>query len=164
MQKNPSSHNPYALNLVQHFMSKRYHDIQKFKPINNFIVQDRLFSENFDIFIKVILEDNLMTEKEFKIAKTLYLKLSAELKTADIVIFLKSDYQKNIERIHKRKRDADGNISKDYLLKLHKKYQTYFNDIILKMDTKLIVIDTNDVDENQVAAKSLLEIRKFVNN
>ena len=87
-----------------------------------------------------------------------YNVIADRLKKPDVIVFLKSAVETNIERINKRNREGEsGNIDEGYLRSLHAIYEDFLE--LLKSEhayIKLIEVDTD--------GKSVDEVYKAVEN
>jgi deoxyadenosine/deoxycytidine kinase len=90
-----------------------------------------------NVFGKLLYEDNMMTELEWKLTNEFNDDYGW---LPDIVVYLKCCPEICYERISKRNRDGENTISIDYLQKVHEKYEKLYcatNSEILK---KIIII------------------------
>ncbi len=76
------------------------------------------------------------------------------LKIPDIVIFLKVDAQKAIDRIAKRGEKAQAHEHKEFLAKLQEAYAFALNILKDEFATKVFEIDTNKLTEEEVLVKA----------
>jgi len=90
------------------------------------------------IFAYLNLDDN-----ELMLYDKLYSVLEAQVPKPDLVIFLQADTARLVERIRKRRRDAETGISEAYVNEVNKAYNYFF---FHYNQAPLLVIDTNDID------------------
>ena len=68
-----------------------------------------------------------MGSQEFLKYKKIYKDVSKQIKKPDIIIFLRSSLNTNIQRIKRRQRDCEKEIDSTYLSNLHDKYQDFLS-------------------------------------
>lgn len=105
-------------------------------------------------FNKYIIDNNLINNQENNIIQELYNKTDLIWKS-DYYIYIRSSPEKCLERINKRCRENEQNISIDYLNEIHKLHEDAYNNAI-KNKIKIFIID--------IEAKSLETIAKEIIN
>jgi|688.fasta_scaffold17831_9 deoxyadenosine/deoxycytidine kinase len=105
-------------------------------------------------FNKYIIDNNLINNQENNIIQELYNKTDLIWKS-DYYIYIRSSPEKCLERINKRCRENEQNISIDYLNEIHKLHEDAYNNAI-KNKMKIFVID--------IESKSLETIAKEIIN
>jgi len=125
---------------------------QLFFLVNRFIQQRDLSQK--DLFQQVTLCDYLfakdkifaylnLDDSELMIYEKLYALLSQEIPRPDLVIYLQASTGVLMDRIKRRKRDYEAEISTKYLEDLNQAYNYFFYHYT---DTPLLVINTTDID------------------
>jgi len=100
-----------------------------------------------NIFNKYAYSNALINTNELNILNELYNKTD-NIWSSNNYIYLKSDPQKCLDRINKRGRENEQNISLDYLQQLHDLHEiTYQNAIINKFNILEIDIEDKDIQE-----------------
>ena len=90
-----------------------------------------------NVFGKILFEDKLLDELEWELCNSYYYDYGW---IPDVVIYLQLDPQTCLQRIKKRNRPGEEDISIDYITKLHNKYEeTYLKNNNINM--KVIIID-----------------------
>ena len=84
-----------------------------------------------------------LDDAELLIYDKLYALLDSQTPQPDLVIFLQADTERLIERIKRRKRDYEQEISEAYVAEVAKAYNYFFFNYTA---TPLLVIDTNQID------------------
>jgi len=101
------------------------------------VIADYIFAKD-KIFAYLTLDDS-----ELLIYDKLFALLDSELPKPDLVIYLQASTELLLERIRKRGREVEGEISEAYLAEVNKAFNYYF----FHYDaTPLLVIDTNGID------------------
>lgn len=137
---------------------------QLFFLLNRF-VQQRDLSQT-DLFQQVTLCDYIfakdkifaylnLDDSELMIYERLYALLSEKVPRPDLVIYLQGTAQVLVERIRKRSRDYEADISDKYLEDLIQAYNYFFYHY---KETPLLVINTTDIDfvENESDLEDLV--------
>lgn len=132
----------YALQTQLFFLLNRIGQIESLKQLDLFqktIVSDYLIEKD-RIFAYVTLDENELT-----IYEKIYSILTNEKKLIkpDLVIFLQASVEVLIERIKKRGRDFEKNISKDYIFNLSQAYNHFFSHY---NSSPLVIINTDEID------------------
>ena len=100
-------------------------------------IVDFIFAKD-KIFAYLNLDDS-----ELLIYDKLFAVLEKELRKPDLVIYLQAGNDVILDRIRKRHRDVEANISEAYLAEVNKAFNYYF----FHFDqAPLLVIDTNQID------------------
>lgn len=93
-----------------------------------FSVYERSAQESLHIFSSALKDDNLLTDDEYDIIQYITDKYCWK---PDFTIHINTDPHICLQRINKRNRSAETNISIDYLNKLHHKYQNFPYDLLI---------------------------------
>jgi deoxyadenosine/deoxycytidine kinase len=132
----------YALQTQLFFLFNRISQLESLKQLDLFqktVVSDYLIEKD-KIFAYITLDEN-----ELAIYDKIYNILINEKKLIkpDLVIFLQASVEVLIERIKKRGRDFEKNISKDYIFNLSQAYNHFFSHY---NSSPLVIVNTDDVD------------------
>ena len=98
---------------------------------------DYIFSKD-KIFAYLNLDDS-----ELLIYDKLYAMLEPQVPKPDLVIFLQAETGRLVERIKRRRRDYEAEISEEYVNEVNKAYNYFF---FHYTQTPLLVIDTTEID------------------
>jgi len=107
---------------------KRYSMHQRAIFSTKSVIQDRFIAED-TIFAKMLAESNLMDKRDYDNYIGLYNIMKYTLNNPDLIIYLKTDPNIAYNRIMKRGRPCEKNMSLDYLLALNNNYEDYINEI-----------------------------------
>ena len=122
------------------FLLSRYRQLQDLAHrdlFNQITLCDYIFPKD-KIFAYLNLDDS-----ELLIYDKLYAMLEPQLSKPDLVIYLQAETSKLVERIRRRQRDYEDEISEAYVNEVNKAYNYYF---FHYTQTPLLVIDTTDID------------------
>ncbi|MBI5254168.1 deoxynucleoside kinase [Candidatus Falkowbacteria bacterium] len=103
---------------------KNHHDIAEAKES---VIQDRSIYENAEVFAKLLYEDGLMDEDEWRVYSDIYKSVADLLPAPDIIIYLKADIETLLGRIRRRGRMVEQEIKKnrEYIAKLNNRYDNW---------------------------------------
>ena len=141
------------------FLPRFYADTRKFAfqtqlffLLNRYQQQKELSQR--DLFAKTVISDYLfakdrifaylnLDENELCLYEQVYVLLDASLTKPDLVIYLQASSEVLMERIKKRGKVYEKDISEDYLKRLVDAYNKYF---FYYTDTPLLVVNTTEID------------------
>lgn len=122
------------------FLLSRYRQMQELSQRDLFrqvTVCDYIFPKD-KIFAYLNLDD-----AELLIYDKLYAMLEGTVPKPDLVIFLQADTSRLMDRIRRRKRDYETQISEAYVNEVNKAYNYFFFNYTA---TPLLVINTSEID------------------
>ena len=133
--------------LLNRYMQQR--DLSQTDLFQQVTLCDYIFAKD-KIFAYLNLDDS-----ELMLYERLYALLSEKVPRPDLVIYLQGTTQILTERIHKRRRDYESDISEKYLEDLNQAYNYFFYHY---KETPLLVINTTDIDfvENESDLEDLV--------
>jgi deoxyadenosine/deoxycytidine kinase len=130
----------YAFQTQLFFLLSRHRQQLELKQSDMFmerVVADYLFAKD-RIFANITLDDN-----ELALYKRLADLLERDVPKPDIVVYLQASDETLMERIRRRGRTFERDMSRDYIETLNEAYNYFF---FHYTDTPLIVVNTNDID------------------
>jgi len=130
----------YAFQTQLFFLLSRHKQQLELKQFDLFmerVVSDYLFAKD-RIFANLTLDDN-----ELALYTRLADMVERDIPSPDVVVYLQASTEVLMERIHKRGREFERDMSKDYIGALNEAYNYFF---FHYDDTPLIVVNTNDID------------------
>ena len=130
----------YAFQTQLFFLLSRHRQQLELKQSDMFmerVVADYLFAKD-RIFANITLDDN-----ELALYKRLADLLERDVPKPDIVVYLQASDDVLMERIRRRGRNFERDMSRDYIETLNEAYNYFF---FHYTDTPLIVVNTNDID------------------
>jgi deoxyadenosine kinase len=130
----------YSFPMQIYFLTYRFQQ-QLHTKANGITIQDRSIYEDI-IFAKMLKDDGLMEELDYKTYSDLYKTLTDLLHIPDVIIYLDVDPIIALERIKQRARGCELNgISLEYLKSLKVGYEQWLQDI--QTQTRVIKVDWN---------------------
>ena len=144
----------WSFNLQIYFLKSRFNQLLKFSEQKKTIIQDRTIYEDAHIFAPNLNAMGLMNQRDFNNYLELFELMESLIKGPDLLIYLRSSIPNLVNKIHKRGREYETNISIDYLSRLNERYEAW----VSKYDKVLIVIDVDNLDfvENKKDLDSII--------
>ncbi len=130
----------YAFQTQLFFLLSRHKQQLELKQFDLFmerVVSDYLFAKD-RIFANLTLDDN-----ELALYSRLADMVERDIPKPDVVVYLQASTEVLMERIRKRGREFERDMSKEYISALNEAYNYFF---FHYDDTPLIVVNTNDID------------------
>ncbi|MEO0234670.1 MAG: deoxynucleoside kinase [candidate division WOR-3 bacterium] len=147
----------YAFQTQIYFLFARYKQLQKLKQTRMFydmVISDYIFEKD-RIFANLNLDDN-----ELILYEHIIKFIEPEIPKPDLVIFLQASCETIMERIKKRNRTFEQDISYDYINQLSKNYSNFF---MMYKDAPVLMVNVDDVDlskDQASIAQIIQEIEK----
>jgi deoxyadenosine/deoxycytidine kinase len=125
------------------FLSQRFEQQQEIADTPISVVQDRSMYEDYEVFVKGLLEQGILSHRDFRTYRRLYQALTHSIAPPTLLIYLRADVSTLCERIKGRARPSEGQIPISYLEHLNRRYEDWLRRFDL---CPVITIDTNDLD------------------
>lgn len=147
----------WSFNLQIFFLTSRYQQILRIQQGNRTVVQDRTIYEDAFIFAPNLADMGLMERRDFENYTTLFQSIVSQIKSPDLLIYLKASIPTLVEHIQSRGRDYEGSISIEYLKRLNERYENWISNY---REGRLLVINVDQFDfsNNQEHAANVLEM------
>jgi len=168
----PVIHNPYldrfyedmprwSFHLQIYFLSERFKaQVEIGKSALPFI-QDRTIYEDAEIFARTLREQGSMTDVDYENYVALFNVLTSYLRPPDLIIYLKASAATLMERIARRGRESEKNITIDYIERLNRAYDGWMERA--RASYEVLEIDTDAVPLQGQAAefeRLVLELKR----
>ena len=118
----------YSFPMQVYLLNHRFQQHQQMVWSGKNTIQDRSIYEDV-IFAKMLKEDGLMEELDFKTYRHLYLNMCNFLHRPDLIVYLDVEPEEALRRVKMRNRDCETTIPIEYLRKLKKGYEDWLHDI-----------------------------------
>lgn len=105
------------------FLTRRLHAHRQLIDHPTSVIQDRSVYEDAEIFACNLYRQGLMDERDFRSYHELYEVLTEFLPPPDLVVYLRASEVTLLNRINKRGRDYERQISSEYLSQLNELYE-----------------------------------------
>ncbi len=133
----------WAFHLQIYFLNSRFNQITRIRNSPDTVVQDRTIYEDAYIFAHNLYKIGKMNQRDYDNYLGVFESMIKVIEAPDLLIYLKSDIPKLVERIQKRGRAYENAIRLDYLKSLNEHYRSWIESYNLG---KLLVIDVNSID------------------
>jgi len=107
------------------------------------VIQDRSIYEDAEIFARNLYQRGNMTDRDFNVYRCLYQEFTQFLPAPDLIIYLKASVPTLIERILRRGRDFEQDVSPLYLQQLNELYDAWIEDFTL---CPILTVDSDRLD------------------
>jgi deoxyadenosine/deoxycytidine kinase len=107
------------------------------------VVQDRSIYEDAEIFARNLHERGNMADRDFHVYRDLYQEFIQFLPPPDLIVYLKASVPTLIERIRRRGREFEQDVSPLYLQQLNELYDAWIEDFTL---CPVLTIASDDLD------------------
>ncbi len=108
-----------------YFLSQRYEQQQEISDNPLSVCQDRSMYEDYEIFVKGLLEHGILTQRDFLTYRRLFQALCNSVDRPDLLIYLKASVPTLQKRINGRSRPYERAIPDDYLATLNRRYELW---------------------------------------
>ncbi len=146
---NPYLHDFYAdmkswsFHIQVYFLNSRFRQNQRIKKTRKSIIQDRTIYEDAYVFAKNLNNNGYLNDRDYDTYLGLFDSMSQFIKPPDLLIYLKADIPKLVERIHNRGRAYETLIRLEYLRDLNALYDNWINEY---NESKVLTINTNQLN------------------
>lgn len=125
------------------FLSQRFEQQQEIADTPISVVQDRSMYEDYEVFVKGLLEQGILSHRDFRTYRRLYQALTHSVAAPTLMIYLRAAVPTLLERIDNRARSAERQIPPQYLEQLNRRYE----DWLRRFDVcPVLAIDTDELD------------------
>ena len=125
------------------FLSRRLRLLRNMLNHPGTVIQDRTIYEDAEIFARNLFQRGNMSSRDFQVYRGLYEEFIQFLPAPDLMIYLKASVPTLIERIHRRGRDFEREVSPLYLQQLNELYNTWIEDFTL---CPILIVPADDLD------------------
>jgi hypothetical protein len=146
--------NPYLADFYQNmrqwsfhsqifFLTRRIRTHRAIAAFSHIAIQDRSVYEDAEVFARNLYQRGNMTSRDFQLYRDLYEELIQALPKPDLIIYLKASIPTLIERIHRRGRDFEQDVSPLYLQQLNELYKAWIEDFTL---CPILTVEADNLD------------------
>ncbi len=140
----------WAFHIQVYFLNSRFRQNQRIRKMKGSIIQDRTIYEDSQVFAKNLNENGYLNDRDYDTYLGLFESMSEFIKPPDLLIYLKADIPKLVERIHNRGRAYETLIRLEYLRDLNTLYENWIHEYseskVLTINTNLLNFDRNVED------------------
>ena len=140
----------YSFPMQVYLLNRRFKQHQQMVWSDKSTIQDRTIYEDV-IFAKMLWEDGLMEELDFKTYVDLFKNMSNFLHRPDLIVYLDVEPDEALKRCRRRSRDCESTMTLEYLAKLKKGYEEWLKDIEPRIP--VLRLDWNKFQDTKVVVK-----------
>jgi len=133
--------NAWAYHSQVFFLTHRLRSHKELLDIPSSVVQDRSMYEDAEIFARNLYLQGHISDRDFATYRGLVGLLAEMLKPPDLVVYIQASVPTLVERIKRRGRDFEANISEEYLGQLNKLYESW----IAEFDLSPVLVVPGDL-------------------
>nr|HID12924.1 deoxynucleoside kinase [Anaerolineae bacterium] len=126
-----------------YFLSRRLRHHWQLLERANSVVQDRTVYEDAEIFACNLYRQGLMEERDYRSYRELYEVVTAVLPPPDLIVYLRASVPTLQERIRRRGRPYEQDISPAYLQQLNELYEEWISGFSL---CPVLSVPSDDLD------------------
>jgi deoxyadenosine/deoxycytidine kinase len=108
-----------------YFLSQRYEQQQEISDNPLSVCQDRSMYEDYEIFVKGLLEQGIFSSRDFQTYRRLYQALLRSVDRPDLLVYLRASVSTLQARISGRSRPYERAIPDEYLAALNRRYEVW---------------------------------------
>lgn len=133
------------------FLSQRYEQHLEIADTPVSVCQDRSIYEDYEVFVKGLLEQGIFSHRDFRTYRRLFQTLTHNINPPTLLIYLQASVPTLITRINGRARPSEQGIPEAYLAQLNRRYEEWLRRFEL---CPVLNIETDDLDfAHDVAAR-----------
>jgi deoxyadenosine/deoxycytidine kinase len=133
----------WSFQVQVYFLGSRFRQVLEISQRTQTLVQDRSIYEDAYIFARNLHVSSLMNDRDYSTYLQLFESIMGLVKPPDLLVYLKADLSKLMERIKLRGREYEKNIDPAYLASLNGHYNEWIDSYDRGL---LLVIDANPLD------------------
>lgn len=150
----PNEQNPYLEDFYKdmkqwsfasqiYFLTAKFKLHQELDATTHNVIQDRTIWEDAEIFAENLFRQRLMSKRDYQTYRLLYEAIHDQIRTPDLMIYLRCPVRAVRKRIASRGRQMEQNIPVAYLRRLHHLYESWIENYTL---SPLVIVPTNKLD------------------
>ncbi len=125
------------------FLTQRFEQHLEIADTPSSILEDRSMYEDYEIFVKGLLEEGILSQRDFRTYRRLYTTLVQRIQPPSLVVYLQASVPTLQRRIAFRARPSEMNIPPAYLARLNQRYDEWMR----RFDRcAVLTIPTDDLD------------------
>lgn len=125
------------------FLCQRYEHHLEIHDTPISVIQDRSIYEDYEVFVKGLLEQGILSHRDFRTYRRLFQALTLSLTPPTLLIYLRASVPTLIKRIATRDRPSEREIPSRYLEHLNQRYEDWLRRFEV---CPVLAIDTEELD------------------
>jgi deoxyadenosine/deoxycytidine kinase len=107
------------------FLTQRFEQHLEIADTPSSILEDRSMYEDYEIFVKGLLEEGILSQRDIRTYRRLYTTLVQRIQPPSLVVYLQASVPTLQRRIASRARPSEMNIPPAYLTRLNQRYDEW---------------------------------------
>lgn len=125
------------------FLSQRYEQHLEIADTPISVCQDRSIYEDYEVFVKGLLEQRIFSHRDFRTYRRLFQSLTSSITSPTLLVYLNASVPTLLERINGRSRPYEHAIPFEYLAQLNRRYEEWLRRFEL---CPVLTIETDQLD------------------
>ncbi len=125
------------------FLTQRYQQHLEIADTPVSVCQDRSIYEDYEVFVKGLLEQRILSHRDFRTYRQLFHALVQSISPPTLLVYLQATVPTLMHRINGRARSAESAIPSAYLEHLNQRYDEWLRKFEL---CPVLRIETDDLD------------------
>jgi deoxyadenosine/deoxycytidine kinase len=125
------------------FLTQRYDQHLEIADTPVSVCQDRSIYEDYEVFVKGLLEQNIFSHRDFRTYRQLFYVLTHNLTPPTLLVFLSATVPTLQSRINGRDRPSERSLPVEYLAQLNRRYDEWLRRFEL---CPVLRIETDEFD------------------
>jgi len=125
------------------FLTQRYTQHHQITLMHQSVIEDRSMYEDFEIFVKELHAEQVLSPRDFMLYQQLYTTLVQRIQPPTLVIYLQAQISTLQQRIAQRGRASEQQIPVEYLTRLNERYARWMRGF---SHCAVLPIVTDDLD------------------
>ncbi|NWG22402.1 MAG: deoxynucleoside kinase [Chloroflexi bacterium] len=125
------------------FLTQRYQQHLEIADTPISVCQDRSIYEDYEVFVKGLLEQRILSHRDFRTYRQLFHALVQSISPPTLLVYLQATVPTLMHRINGRARSAESAIPSAYLEHLNQRYDEWLRKFEL---CPVLRIETDDLD------------------
>lgn len=125
------------------FLSQRYEQHQEIADTPTSVCQDRSIYEDYEVFVKGLLEQGIFSHRDFRTYRRLFSALMRSITPPTLLVYLHASVPTLLGRINGRSRPYERTIPSSYLTHLNRRYEEWLRRFEL---CPVLTIETDNLD------------------
>ena len=137
------------------------YSMSKYKDYTFPSVYERSPKSNHDVFARLLVDDNSMTQDEFDLYHKMYDEFSW---SQEVMIYIHTSPIVCYERMKNRDRECERHVSIDYVQRIHDKHEEMIHNIVNSNPRTIIHQVDGNCDKETIYQNVASIVRLYVNN
>ena len=125
------------------FLSQRYEQHLEIADTPISVCQDRSIYEDYEVFVKGLLEQRIFSHRDFRTYRRLFQSLTKSITPPTLLVYLHASVPTLLGRINGRSRQYEQSIPATYLEQLNRRYEEWLRRFEL---CPVLTIETDTLD------------------